>query len=144
MFKNSIKNTILLLVLVISFTLFSRCKKDPTIITSNNSIIGTWIWVKSIEPRTGFITTPASEGFNETRIFMVNDTVEIYIDDNIKYKYHYEFKYWNLIDPTVPNTDSTLMLIINEVRSFYSIDNDTLIISYAYVDGHTNYYKRQQ
>jgi len=136
------KNINIIHLLVILLFAFTNCEKNHD--QSNNQIIGTWEWIKSIEPRSGFITTPATEGFNETRIFMVNGTVEIYIDDNIKYKYHYEFKYWNLIDPTVPNTDSTLMLIINEVRSFYSIDNDTLIISYAYVDGHTNYYKRQQ
>jgi len=128
-------------LLVISLFAFTSCEKNHD--QPNNQIIGTWEWIKSIEPRSGYIITPDTEGFNETRIFMANDTVEIYIDGKIKYKYHYEFKFWNLVDPTVSNTDSTLMLIINGSRSFYSIDNDTLIIDYAYVDGHTNYYKRQ-
>ena len=133
-------NNIIRLLVILLFA-FTNCEKNNN--QSNNQIIGTWEWIKSIEPRSGFITTPATEKFNETRIFMVNDTVEIYINGNIKYKYHYEFKYWNLIDPTAPNTDSTLMLIINGRRSFHSIYNDTLIIDYEYVDGYTNYYKRQ-
>lgn len=135
------KNINIIHLLVILLFTFTNCEKNHD--QPNNQIIGSWEWIKSIEPRSGYITTPATEGFNETRIFMANDTVEIYIDGNIKYIYYYEFKYWNLIDPTVPSTDSTLMLIINGRRSFYSIDNDTLIINYAYVDGPTNYYIRQ-
>ncbi len=80
------------LLVILLFT-FTNCEKNHD--QPNNQIIGTWEWIKSIEPRSGFIKTPATEGFNETRTFMVNDTVEIYIDGNIKYIYHYEFKYRN-------------------------------------------------
>ena len=135
------KNNTLIHLLVISLFVVTSCEKNND--QHNNQIIGSWEWIKSTYPRPEFITTPATVGYNETRIFKANDTVEIYINSSIKDIYYYEFKYRNLIFPDIPSTDSTLMLVINGRASFFSIDNNTLIIDYSYVDGTTDYYKRQ-
>lgn len=129
------------MLLVVFLFLIVSCEKNND--HQNNQIIGGWEWIKSTYPRSEFITTPSTVGYNETRIFKANDTVEIYINSNIKDVFHYEFKYRNLIFPDIPSTDSTLMLVINGKASFYTIDNNTLIIDYSYFDGTTDYYERQ-
>ena len=133
-------SNILYILIIIFFTLLS-CEEETK--QPEEQIVGTWEWVKSIDPRFEVIKTPVTEGFNETWIFMEIDTVEIYIDGIIQNKYMYEFKLWNKVDPSVPESNSTKMLIINGESSFYSIGNDTLIIDYSYVDGWRNFYKRE-
>lgn len=136
-----IKCNNILYILIITFFTFTCCEKESK--QPEEQIIGTWEWMRSIDPRFGIVITPATEGYYETRIFKANDTVEIYRNGIIQHKYKYYFKLMNEVMPDVPETDKRMMLIINNNPSFYSIDSDSLIIDYSYVDGWRNYYKRE-
>ena len=137
----------LLLVGLVLLTL--GCAKDPTIttdpnITPSNSIIGEWEWIKTVSAWTQQETTPLTEGYTVTMKFKTNDTVDYFKNGSLTNTYPYELKY-RINDPINPNSDSTLVLVINNMgQSFFSIDNDTLIISQAYIDGPTDYYERKK
>ena len=136
------KRNKLLYIVIIAFLTFICCEKQT--LGPKAQIIGTWEWVKSIHLQTQTVITPATEGYYETRIiFLSNDTVEIYRNDIIQDKYKYYFKHSTEIMIDVPESYKRMMLIINDQPSFYSIDNDSLIIDYAYVDGLKDYYKRE-
>mgnify|MGYP003982956171 CR=1 FL=1 len=45
-------------------------------------------------------------------------------------------------DPQDPNSETAMVLIINESESYFSINNDTLIVGQAHVDGPTSIFKR--
>jgi len=135
------KGNNILYIVIITFFTFTCCEKESE--SPKEKIIGTWEWVKSIDPRFGVVITPTTEGYYETRIFLANDTVEIFINDILQNKYSYCFKLMKEVIPVIPETNSTeMMLIINDNPSFYSIENDTLIIDYSYIDGWKNYYNR--
>lgn len=135
------KRNKLLFVVIITFLTFIGCEEETK--QPEDQIVGTWEWVKSIDPRFNEIMSPVTEGINETWIFMDNDTVKIFINGIIQNKYTYKFKLWNEVDPSVPKSNSTKMLLINDSPSFYSIESDTMIIDYSYIDGWKSYYKRE-
>ncbi len=125
------------------------CAKDPAITTNldttaSNSIIGEWEWIKTVDAWTQQEKTPGTEGYTATMKFKTNDTVDYFKNGSLSNTYPYEFRY-RINDQLNPNSNSTLVLVINnEGESFFSIDNDTLIISQAYIDGPTDYYERKK
>jgi hypothetical protein len=83
-----------------------------------------------------------TEGYTMMVSFKTNDSVDYLTNGNLIKSYPYELKY-RINDNLNPNSDSTLVLVIdNGTETFFSINNDTLITSEAYVDGPTIYYKK--
>lgn len=149
--SNSTKTRQLYGLLLAGLILLSLgCKKDPIIIaesdststdsTSNNSIIGEWEWIKTIHSWSQPNTNPSTEGYSLTLKFKTNNTVENYKNDSLTDTYAYELKYWKNV-PVNPNSDSTLVLVINNgTATSFSIENDTLILDQSYIDGPKKYY----
>ena len=117
--------------------------------TGKASLLGEWKWIKTVagwvpveEAWVPAEETPATAGYTWTIRFGMNDTVEYYRNDSLTDAYPYELTY-RKYDFLNPNSDSTLALIINSwTESFFSVDNDTLIIDQSYVDGPKDFYTR--
>lgn len=139
-----IKQAIKLITIILTLTLLSvaGCKKDD--LEPAEALIGKWKWVKTVAFWTQNETTPKTEGHKEKWNFKTDGTVDIYWNSKLLHTYPYELR-WKNFNPTNPNSDSTQMLIINNgSESFFYADNDSLVISYAYVDGETQYFKRKK
>ena len=131
------------------FLLLSCAEESIMPDTSKASLLEEWKWVKTVA---GWVPveerwvpaeeTPATAGYTQTIRFGMNDTVEYYRDDSLTNAYPYELAYRNY-DFLNPDSDSTLVLIINSwTEFFFSIDNNTLIIDLSYVDGPKDFYTR--
>jgi hypothetical protein len=114
------------------------CKKESA---SNDSIIGKWKWLKSIELYSQTESNPQTAGYSLTLTFKTNDSVYYYKNDTLTSSYHYKFTYSrnNFLNP---QSDSSLVLVIGSIETPYQIKHDTLVISQAYLDGPTDYYQR--
>jgi len=126
------------------FLLTVCCSKEPQSSKQEeiNPIIGNWEWIKSISAWNQDVTSPVTEGYTMMVSFKTNNSVDFLTNGNLIKSYPYELKY-RINDNLNPNSDSTLVLVIdNGTETFFSINNDTLITSEAYVDGPTIYYKK--
>ena len=134
------------LLLISLFCLGLSCSNDPTptIEKKNDPIIGRWNWVKEIYPRTLEEISPLTEGYTKMKYFKNDSIVEYYRNDSLTHVYPYEFRY--IINNSMdPNSDSTRMLSIHDgIEAYYSITSDTLILDWSYIDGTTQYYKKEQ
>lgn len=127
-----------ILFILLLFILFA-CKKDED--QPNNSIVGIWEWIETTNSWTGIKNTPETEGYTQTSIFKRDNTVEYYKDNELVSTKTYQVKE---IKHVPQNTDSyvTTLLEIDETEIPFTIQNDTLTLSQAYVDGPTNVYVR--
>jgi hypothetical protein len=121
---------------------FVGCKTDSTILEFSpplsTSIIGQWNWVKTRSAWTGKITTPDDLGYTLVEEFGVDSTLETYkvgILDK-------ERKYYVVYSDSNKTRSEGVLYIINESSTYFTIENNELITSAAYVDGPTIYYKR--
>ncbi|WP_321278875.1 hypothetical protein [Marinifilum fragile] len=142
------KNQITYLITLIGIVYLSMACTDEKLVynaldEAYKSLQGEWQWIKTNSPRTRSEFTPASEGYQEKIVFKTNDTVEYYRDEVLSHKYPYQLKY--RIDNSLDaNSDSTLVLVINKgTESYFSTENDTLIINQSYVDGPVTYYRKR-
>jgi hypothetical protein len=141
--KRQVKPTLILAVtlfVLIQITLCLSCTKEEDI-EANDLIIGQWEWIETSNPWTGIKYTPDTEGYTQSTIYKEDNTVESYKNGELVGIESYltrEVVY----DPQDPNSETAMVLIINESESYFSINNDTLIVGQAHVDGPTSIFKR--
>ncbi len=125
-----------ILFILLLFILFA-CKKDED--QPNNSIVGIWEWIETTNSWTGIKNTPETEGYTQTSIFKSDNTVKYYKDNELASTKAYQVKE---IKHVPQNTDSysVTVLEIDETEIPFTIQNDTLTLSQAHVDGPTNVY----
>jgi hypothetical protein len=116
------------------FIVFISCKKDKE--TISDLIVGKWEWVKSVSAWTGQVSNPQTAGFSIKVEFTSAGLMKEYKNDTLSISTTYSIE----INSTEPNRD---FLIYNSgLRSQVYIDNDSLTINTAYVDGPVSYYVR--
>ena len=129
---------------IIFFWCCSKESNDADI-KSGKELLGSWEWLKTIEG--GFsqeVSSPATEGYSSTIQFLLNDSVKYYTNSTFTISYHYKLVYFKF-DFLNPASDSTLVLQIdNGSKTFFRINQDTLILSQAYIDGPTIYYLKEK
>ena len=130
---------LLLLIIIIS----SGCdKEDNANPIDAHPIIGYWQWYLTIEPWPYEEITPQSAGYSAALKFEADGSVQRFRNDTLTGTYPYLFKY-RINNHLDPNSDSTLVIVINHgTETFFSIENDTLILDQTYVDGPRDYYYR--
>lgn len=118
------------------------CSKDenPEI---NNSIVGKWFWLETCNAWTEIKYTPGSEGYTRALIFRNDNIVESYKNEELLSAESYITKEV-VYEPGNPDSEITLILIMNESESYFSVDNDTLILSQAHLDGPVSIYERKE
>ena len=67
----------------ITFIIASGCQFSPFNTEKNNSIYGSWRWVKTQGAWTGSIHTPELSGYSAKVLFQENDIAEFYRNDNL-------------------------------------------------------------
>jgi len=142
--KNPFAHVVILIgILYLTIACTDEKPEDDSLGEAYKSLQGEWQWIKTESPRTRSEFTPESEGYQESIVFKTNDTVEYYRDEELSYKYPYKLKY--RIDNSMDaNSDSTLVLVINNgTESYFSTENDSLIINQSYVDGPVTYYQKK-
>jgi hypothetical protein len=113
---------------------FISCKKDKE--TISELIVGKWEWVKSVSSWTGQVSNPQTAGFSIKVEFTSDGLMKEYKNDTLSVSTNYSIE----IISTEPTRD---FLIYNSgLRSQIYIDNDSLIINTAYVDGPVSTYIR--
>ena len=121
---------------------FYSCKTDSTplgissIISS--SIIGEWEWIKSESAWTGEIATSNDVGYHETKVFEKDSTLRIFRNNTL----HAEYKYLITYQDSTETMSRGTLRIIQGSHPTFNIQNNTLILSEASVDGPTSYHKR--
>ncbi len=132
-------------MLVIVFFISWGCSPSYESPDLSSQIVGEWDWIKTEAGGwSNQIQTPASEGHTEVIEFKNTGYIDTFTDSRLISTQPYKLVY-RLNDPINPQSDSTLVLVIDEgTPGFFSISNDTLVISYLYVDGHTSFYKRKK
>ncbi len=129
-----------MLIVVLLSLLCYGCSKDenPEV---DDLIVGTWVWVETINAWSGVKYTPDSEGYSKTSIYKNDNTVDSYKDGDLVQTESYQTRE-KVYNPDDPNSETAMILIINESESYFSIRNDTLTISQAHVDGPAIFFKR--
>ena len=61
----------------------SGCKFNPFNTEKNNSVYGSWRWVKTQGAWTGSIHTPELSGYSAKVVFQENDTAQFYRNDTL-------------------------------------------------------------
>lgn len=130
---------------LISFSLLiigcSKEKIEDTPTTNFHPIVGEWNWIKTIVTSSQQLKTPETEGYTRTLKFKNDSTVEKYQNNNFISSQSFAFVY-EKNDNLNPNSDSSLFLVVGDLPSVFSIRNDTLLISRAYIDGNKEYYTK--
>lgn len=142
--KNPFAHVMILIgILYLTIACTNEKSEDDSLDEANKLLQGEWQWIKTESPRTRSEFTPQSEGYQESIVFKTKDTVEYYRDEVLSYKYPYKLKY--RIDNSMDaNSDSTLVLVINNgTESYFSTENDSLVINQSYVDGPVTYYQKK-
>lgn len=121
-------------LLLIFFTSLVGCQKDNE--TISELIIGKWDWVKSVSPWTGQVSNPQTMMFSITLEFTSDGIMKEYKNDTLSNSTNYCIE----INPTEPTNN--LLIYYSDIRSYFYIDNDTLIINASYVDGPVSSYIR--
>lgn len=122
-----------MLILVLLSLLCYGCSKDENP-EADDLIVGTWEWVETINAWTGVKYTPDSEGYTQSSIYKEDNTVESYKNGELVGIESYQTRE-KVYNPDDPNSETAMILIINESERYFSIRNDTLTISQAHVDG---------
>lgn len=137
-----LKNNIVTL-LAIAILISPGCdKEDNPNPIDNHPIIGYWQWYLTIEPWPYEEITPETAGYEAALKFETEGVVKRFRNDTLIGTYPYLFKY-RINNHLDPNSDSTLVIVINHgTETFFSIENDTLILDQTYVDGPRDYYHR--
>jgi hypothetical protein len=121
---------------------FVGCKTDSSILefsqSLSTSIVGQWIWVKTRNAWTGKFTTPNDLGYTLVEEFAVDSTLATY-KDGILDK---ERKYYVVYSDSTKTRSEGMLYIINDSSVYFTIENNELITSAAFVDGPTIYYRR--
>ena len=118
------------------------CSKDqsPEV---NSLIVGKWEWIETINAWTGIKYTPDTEGYTRTLIYKNDNTVEAYKNGDLVDIEIYQIRKI-VYDPQDPNSETAMVLIINDSESHFTIRDDTLFVSQAHVDGPASRYKRKE
>ena len=111
--------------------IFISCNKDKVIESDNNIglLFGKWSWVKSETQWPVYILeTPQLVGYTHYLEFTDDRSVKVFYADTLQKICAYEIE------------NSSVTFCNNMYR--FEIRSDTLILSQAYIDGPTVYYKK--
>ncbi len=128
------KTSLLKYLLLTLFTLLVGFQKDKE--TVSDPIIGKWDWIKSVSPWTGQVSNPQTAMFSVTLEFTGDGIMNEYRNDTLSKTTNYSIE----ADPT--RSASKILIYDSDIRSYFDIFNDSLIINAAYVDGPVSYYIR--
>lgn len=125
-----------LLKFVFILLLFScaGCQKDNENISK--LIIGKWDWIKSVSPWTGVVSNPQTAGYSYVLEFTTSGEINEYKNDTLTVTSTY------IIEVNSTDTENGMLIINSDTRSQIFIDNDSLLINAAFVDGPVSYYAR--
>ncbi len=118
-------------VLLLLSLIFFSCDKHDIVNAplDGESILGKWDWVKSETQWLNYtLSTPGSTGYTHQLLFVNDKQIKIFYADTLS----------NLCDYIISDNS----ISICDESFTYNKKGDTLILSQAYVDGPTIYYKR--
>ena len=128
------KTNLLKYLLLTFITLLVGCQKDNE--TASDLIIGKWDWKKSVSPWTGQVSNPQTVMFTITLEFTGDGIMNEYKNDTLSNTTNYS------IESNPTKSTSNILIHNSDIRSYFDIVNDSLIINAAYVDGPVSYYIR--
>jgi len=121
--------------ILIGFFFILSCSKDDKLF--NDSIIGKWEWIETINAWTQIKYTPEKEGYTLSTIYKDNNTAEYYKNNEL-------FNSETYLVKENPENSNFRILEVHEMEFYFTVRNDTLILGQAYVDGPTSFYIRVQ
>jgi hypothetical protein len=127
-------SNLLKFILLTFFASFISCQKDSE--TISDLIIGRWNWVNSVSPWTGQISNPQTVGYSLTIEFTNDGIVKEYKDGTLSNSTNYIIE----INSSVSNRN--FLTYNSGIRSQVYIENDSLVLNSAYVDGPVSTYIR--
>ena len=117
------------------FAAFISCQKDTE--TISDLIIGRWDWVNSVSPRTGQLSNPQTVGYSLTLEFTNYGIMKEYKDGTLSNSTNYS------IEINSSESNRNYLTYNSGIRSQVYIENDSLILNAAYVDGPVSTYIRK-
>lgn len=129
------KSNLLKFILIIFLTSFISCQKNSE--TISDLIIGRWGWVNSVSPWTGQVSNPLTVGYSVTLEFTIDGVMREYKDGTLSNSTNYSIEI-NSIE-----SNRNFLTYNSGIRSQVYIDNDSLILNAAYVDGPVSTYIRK-
>ena len=129
-------NSILLKFIFLTFfTSFVSCQKDSE--TISDLIIGRWDWVNSVSPWTGQVSNPQTVGYSLTLEFTIDGVMKEFKDGTLSNSTNYSMEISSI------ESNRNFLTYNSGIRSQVYIDNDSLILNAAYVDGPVSTYIRK-
>ena len=128
------KSNLLKFIVLIFLTSFISCQKDSE--TISDFIIGRWDWVNSVSPWTGQVSNPQTVGYSITLEFTIDGVMKEYKDGTLSNSTNY------IIEINSSESNRNYLTYNSGIRSQVYIDNDSLILNSAYVDGPVTTYIR--
>ncbi len=129
------KSNLLKFIVLIFLTSFISCQKDSE--TISDLIIGRWDWVNSVSPWTGQVSNPQTVGYSITLKFTIDGVMKEYKDGTLSNSTNY------IIEINSSESNRNYLTYNSGIRSQVYIDNDSLILNSAYVDGPVSTYIRK-
>ena len=129
------RSNLLKYILIIFLTSFFSCQKDSEPIS--DLIIGRWDWVNSVSPWTGQVSNPQTVGYSLTIEFTNDGIMKEYKDGTLSNSTNY------IIEINSSESNRNFLTYNSGIRSQVYIDNDSLILNAAYVDGPVSTYIRK-
>lgn len=129
------KSNLLKFIVLIFLTSFISCQKDSE--TISDLIIGRWDWVNSVSPWTGQVSNPQTVGYSITLEFTIDGVMKEYKDGTLSNSTNY------IIEINSSESNRNYLTYNSGIRSQVYIDNDSLTLNSAYVDGPVSTYIRK-